>query len=204
MLRFIEIFKIAVVVGLAFIICSYRSAETPSLRWVLLKGGSLSVKGKTNVNEFTCSITGYANADTLFLYNRNTGQPFALQGQLDLPVKLFNCKNPIMTADLRKTLKAKTYPDLSIRFLSLSRVPIAGAQQENIKGNVEISLAGKKRRYEVNYTISISGAKIVNLLGERNINFTDFDLEPPSKLGGMIKTENQLNVQFRLTLSQIN
>lgn len=201
-MRNIRVIAVSGLFSMALLCSSFRAAEQQPLKWILLKGGSLSVKGKTNVNEFTCSITGYSNADTILVSRKADNLPVVLKGELALPVSLFNCKNPIMTSDLRKTLKAKQYPELSIRFLTLSRLPAEGTK-DAVKGLVEIELAGKTRRYEINYQIN-NNQSSVNLLGERNINFTDFGLSPPSKLGGMIRTENQLSVQFKLNMAQKN
>lgn len=184
--------------------CAFIAIEkTPVSRWVVNKGGSLTVNGSTNVNTFKCDIVGYGNPDTLAMTRRQESQPFALQGSIKLPVKMFNCHNPIMTGDLRKTLKQKEFPYLIIKFLSLQKLPTASAPNEIVKGFVDIDLAGVTKRFEVNYTFSNRDAQSFTMIGSRDINFSDFNLSPPTKLGGMIRTNNELSVQFRLSLTMI-
>lgn len=171
-----------------------------STKWVLLKGGSLQVKGSTNVNKFSCDITGYGKPDTLNLFYNTQNKRVNIKGKIGLDVNLFDCHHPVMTADLRKTLKSKEYPKLNISFLTLDRLPETSAQQNIIKGWVDIELAGKTKRYEVNYKFSSAHPKVINLIGEREVNFTDFGLTPPRKIGGMIQTNNELYVTFKLSL----
>lgn len=182
------------------LLAALKVTEGGSVKWVVQKGGSLTVNGKTNVNSFKCDITGYSSSDTLLVTRQGNNQSVALKGFISLPVKLFNCHNPIMTGDLRKTLKHKEFPSLIIRFISLQRFPDRGVSSDNVKGVVDISLAGVTKRFEVSYRFSDVNDRTVNMIGERKVLFSDFQLTAPSKLGGMIKTEDELSVVFKLNL----
>lgn len=171
-------------------------------KWVILKDCSVKVNGSTNVNKFSCSINGYPNADTL-LFNNNAAMPLAMAGTLSLSVNSFDCQNAMMTSDLRKTLKAKEYPALRISFVSLEKYPALNAGQEHIKGIVNIELAGAVKRTEVQYVISADQQKTIHLIGTQTIRFSDFNLTPPRKLGGMIKANNELDVEFRMNFRLI-
>jgi len=171
-------------------------------RWVIINGCSLKVDGSTNVNNFSCAISNYNKPDTI-LVTRNVS-PVLLNGNIQLDVQNFDCHNGIMTADLRKTLKAKEFPKLVIRFLNISRYPDADARQPITKGAVFIELAGVARRFDVDYKVVSSENNYINLVGSRVVNFSDFNLTPPRKLGGMIRTKNELSVEFNLRLKVLN
>ncbi|MEJ6979217.1 YceI family protein [Pedobacter sp. P351] len=173
-------------------------------QWVIMKGGSLKVDGSTNVNKFNCAIVNYAQPDTLSLSRYAGKGTLKISGFLKLDVQNFDCHHPIMTSDLRKTLKAKEFPKLTIRFLSLNKYPDLGARQELIKGLVTIELAGVTRRLEVDYKFLSSGENVINLIGTRKVNFSDFNIIPPRKIGGMIKTNNELSVVFNLRMKVID
>jgi hypothetical protein len=68
---------------------------------------------------------------------------------------------------------------------------------------VDIEIAGVRKRFEVNYQISVDAEKSIHLLGSRDVNFSDFNLIPPRKLGGMIKTNDKLSVAFHLKINQL-
>lgn len=202
--------KCLVIPLLAFLtisLCSFtlsKYAPAPT-RWVVMNGGSLRVKGTTNINTFKCDITGYSNPDTILVYkNQIQNGDLPMRGRLGLSVKLFDCHHAVMTADLRKTLKSKEHPQMMITFVNLERFPALSARENKVKGTVDIELAGKVKRFTVNYTFKLDNQRNIQLLGERDVNFSDFALTPPRKLGGMIQTENKLSVEFKLTLKPLS
>lgn len=172
-------------------------------RWVIINGCSLKVDGSTNVNNFSCAIDNYSRPDTIMV-TRYAYQAVQLSGNIQLEVQKFDCHNLIMTADVRKTLKAKEFPALIIRFISLSKHPDNDTRQDIIKGMVIIELAGVSKRFEVEYKVVSAESTYINLVGSRKVNFSDFNLIPPRKLGGMIRTNNQLSVEFNLRIKVID
>jgi hypothetical protein len=173
-------------------------------RWVISENSSLQVNGSTNINTFSCEIPAYDQADTLSVIKGKRDKEITLSGKIALKVQSFDCHNSIMTNDLRKTLKEKQFPRLHITFLSLSGCPELTAKPELITGMVNIELAGISKRFEVNYQVSMDSQKVIHLLGSRDVNFSDFDLKAPRKLGGIIKTNDKLNVAFHLKMKALD
>ena len=172
----------------------------PQAKWLISHSSSLCVNGSTNINKFSCDIASCDQEDTLTIRKGENG--INLTGSINPAVLSFDCHKAMMTRDLRKTLKAKQYPRLHIRFLSLSELPNLSLRPAQITGQVEIEIAGVKKLYFVNYQISDT-AKVVHLIGSQQLNFSDFDLIPPHKLGGMIKAKDQLTVSFHLKMRNI-
>lgn len=169
-------------------------------KWLISETSSLSVKGSTNINKFICDIPN-CDQDTLTVWKSDKG--IKLSGSINPTVLSFDCHKAMMTRDLRKTLKAKKYPKLHVRFLSLNVLPELSNKPANITGQVEIEIAGIKKLYEIDYSISVDNDKMMHLLGSKDLNFSDFKLIPPKKLGGMIKTKDQLIVAFNLNMKTI-
>jgi len=182
---------------------NFRSDRASSIKWVLSKECFLKVNGSTNINKFGCLIANYNKADTLTFYKQNTGGPIKVSGRLTLDVDAFDCHNSMMTKDLRKTLKYKEYPKLVIRFVDLSRYPDVKDKQNTVTGEVTIELAGVTKSYQVDYKFTSNETNELTLVGTRQVNFSDFSLIPPRKLGGMIKTNNELLVEFDLKMKTI-
>lgn len=176
---------------------------TGKVKWVVTTGCSLRVDGSTNINQFTCTIPNYNYPDTITV-SKSTTSTVLLEGNIRPEVMRFDCHLKAMTDDLRKTLKAKEFPRIVIRFLSLSQYPDASVRQKIITGQVLIELAGITRRYEVNYNVLAADDNIIHLIGSRQVKFTDFKIEPPRKLGGLIRTDNELSVVFSLRVKVVN
>jgi len=182
---------------------SFRDVKPELTRWVIESGCSLKVAGKTNVNKFSCTILNYAKPDTLTFYRNNASAAVKVAGSISVDVQQFDCQHTMITRDLRKTLKSATFPKLVIKFISLNRYPEFNSHTQSVKGLVSIELAGVKRQYEVDYKFTPDGTKSLTLIGSRQVNFSDFDLSPPKKAGGMIKTKDELDVEFNLKLKVI-
>ena len=180
-----------------------KSGMPIKVRWIVLNGGTLRVNGSTNINTFSCIVANNAPSDTIiFIANKDGSEVMA--GNVSLDIFGFDCHNPMMTLDLRKTLKAKDYPVMKISFISLDKIPVLKPTQEGIKGWVNIELAGVTKKYEVSYKVWMDNMKVIHLIGDRTVNFSDFNINPPKKLGGIIRANDKLDVEFSLNMKAIN
>ena len=182
---------------------TYQNNNPDIVKWVVMSGGSLKVVGSTNINQFTCAITNYSKPDTINV-NRNNNPSVKLNGAIRLDVKNFDCHNKPMTDELRKILKAKTHPKLMIKFVSINQYPEAHSKNKIINGIVLIELAGVTKKYEVHYKVINADHTHIHLVGSRDVLFTDFNITPPKKLGGMIRTNDKLQVEFNVKMKVIN
>lgn len=174
-------------------------------KWVITRGCSLQVDGSTNVNNFSCSIDQYCTPDTISVFKNDGNQvTFPVTGILNLNIEGFDCHNIFMTKDLRKTLKANEFPIMHVRFVSLNKLPDLRLTKDAVTGLVDIELAGASKRFDMSYIFSMDDQRIIHLTGTRVVAFTDFNLIPPRKLGGMIKTNDRLNVVFHLNMKILN
>lgn len=173
-----------------------------SAKWVVSKGGFLRVNGSTNVSTFSCIVPEYVDPDTITCINKDL--PILMSGNISLNIFGFDCHNTLMTADLRKTLRAKEFPKMKIHFLSLNKFPELRSTEETITGWVNIELSGVTKKFDVKFRFYTDDQKIIHLIGIRSINFSDFNLTPPRKLGGIIQTKDKLDVEFGLNFKTLN
>ena len=182
-----------------------REANNASIRWTIEKSSRLSVKGQSNVNTFSCDINGYYVPDTIVGSNNGPAdKPVKLTGSMTLEIFRFDCHSRMITNDLRKTLKAEQHPTMTIRFLSLERIPVFLGNTDLLKGWVEIQLAGQCKRFEILYSFVRAAPDTIILNGAKTFAFSDFKLVPPKKLAGIIQIKDEFNVNFRLTLNALN
>jgi hypothetical protein len=171
-------------------------------KWVISESSTLSVNGSTNINKFACDVPAYGQIDTLTFRSR-ADKSIVLTGSIDLKVQSFDCHNAVMTHDLRNTLKEKQFPCLHITFLSLNELPELTTKPKAITGMVKIELAGIAKQFQINYEVLVDAQKTMHMIGSRDINFSDFNLSPPRKLGGIIRTNDKLSVVFHLKMTAI-
>lgn len=168
--------------------------------WLVRSSSSLLVYGATNINEFTCSVSSYGRMDTLIYHtNQYKQNKYKVNSVLNVPVSQFDCQNRIMTKDLQKTLKMDKYPHVVIDIRYLSDLPTS--VQKVIEGHVDIMIAGVKKHFIIPFTPA-KKQNIIQLKGKKQVHFSDFNLIPPSKLGGSIRVKNELDVEVTLILSK--
>ena len=174
-------------------------------KWVVEKNSSLRIEGKSNVNTFKCDIIEYLNRDTILLYKDNSSDATQIvtKGCLTLNIKRFDCYQNYVTADLKKTLKAADNPYMKINLLSFGPIK-ANTPNQEIKGYVEIQLAGVTKKIDIDYVVVRNHSGSLHLVGTRKMLFSDFNLTPPRKLAGMIKVEEEITVRFQLVLRFIS
>ncbi|MDP4246198.1 MAG: YceI family protein, partial [Bacteroidota bacterium] len=65
-------------------------------------------------------------------------------------------------------------------------------------------LAGITKEMDINYTACNLAVGQLSLTGTRQMKFSDFGLTPPRKLGGMIRTNDIVDIEFHLHIIAIN
>ncbi|OLY90910.1 hypothetical protein BUE76_02610 [Cnuella takakiae] len=189
---------------LAFLLMAFTLPAEPS-RWVVQRGSTVAVKGKTNINSYGCGISSFEGCDTISMTPHPASpQSMLLNGCIYLDVARFDCINRMMTAELRKTLQADKHPKLKIKFITLGKIAVGTNRKEEDCGIVEMEIAGVKRRYPIQYCYTIgSDANTIVIAGQKTLCFSDFSLIPPRKLNGMVQAKDELEVQFHLVMRKI-
>lgn len=182
---------------------SLRGSENAVLvhRLIVQPTSQLIIDGKTNLNSFKCAIPHYIGKDTLVLHEGGKNvRPVFVKGSVALDASSFDCGMAMMTSDFRKTINSKNYPAIVIDFISFERAPRYGNKEEKFKGIVKISLGGTTKLFEMDCTIEAMPTGLIHLKGGRDFTFSDFNLQPPKRMMGLVKVEEALNVGFHLVL----
>jgi hypothetical protein len=170
-------------------------------RLIVLPDSQLTIDGRTNVNPFKCYIPQYVGRDTLVLQESGGGaKPVFVKGSVSLDASSFDCGMAMMTSDFCKTIKSQSYPAIIIEFLMFERAPTYSTKEEKFKGVLNISLGGATNIFEVDCTIERMSSGHIRLKGSRDFKFSDFRLEPPTRMFGLVRVEDSLKVSFNLVL----
>jgi len=195
------ILSLAFVVNAAFI---KKSVPTYSMaKWVVEKNSSLNIQGETNINSFQCDVTEYLKPDTL-IYTKNdaTKKLSFTNSCLSIDIKRFDCHNKYITEDFRSALKADENPKLRIVFLTVEQFSNTSDNQV-VKGTVDIQLAQVSKRVEIAYLVNNLAGNRIQMNGSHVFSFSDFNLKAPRKLAGLIKTKDEIKVNFQLFFKAI-
>jgi hypothetical protein len=190
--------SLLMVTGVAF-----RAADPPVQRLVVQPTSTVTVKGKTNVNKFDCSISKYAGHDTLIFVANQKNHALFRKGIVTLDATGFKCNNPIITKDFDKTIRSEEFPTIVIDFVSFEEVPNFNAPEERFMGHLKVTMTGVTVPADLKCSMQRDAQGGIRLHGRHNFTFTDFNLKPPRKILGAIKIDETITVDFHLILKKI-
>jgi len=158
--------------------------------FLIIEGKSITVTGNTSLGGFTCDYTIAEKNDTLFI-----GQlPFSPYN-FSIPVKEFQCGNFLLNRDFQHTLKEKEYPKVSVQVLNLVQ-----NGPDAYTGTIMLCLVDKFKKFKnVDSKIDRKNNQ-ASLTASFIVLASEFNLKPPSKLGGIIKADDALDIHVALLL----
>ena len=171
-------------------------------RLVIHPTSSITIAGSTNVNKYKCVIGKYTGNDTLSLTAERGKGAYFKKGLVKLEASRFDCEKHLITKDFAETIQAKKYPYITINFISFERVPEFKDSEEPFRGKFTITLANVAVPCDVRCKIVKDKNDLIHLRGWHLFKFSDFNLEPPTKMMGLIKVEEMITVDFHLVLMQ--
>jgi len=107
-----------------------------------------------------------------------------------------------ITEDFRSALKADENPDLKIVFLTTDQFSNVSTGVV-VKGIVDIELAHVIKRAEIEYAVKTLQGNRIQMNGSHIFSFSDFKLKAPRKLAGLIRTRDEIKVNFQLFFKTI-
>ncbi|KAB5487533.1 MULTISPECIES: YceI family protein [Flagellimonas] len=183
---------------LLFIGAFFSAPERETRVWVAPES-EVVIKGTTNVNAFTCRYNVQElEVPVQLTYNEKVEQIQFKNAKLKLANDCFDCGGKAINKDFRELLKTERHPQVELRLLHVD--PLESDAQK-IGVGMEITIAGVARKYQTTLNCVQAGDICVN--GSLDLLLSDFGLEPPRKVLGMIKVDNKIKVQFSLKLKEI-
>lgn len=108
----------------------------------------------------------------------------------------FDCGEKAINKDLQETLNTEEHPQitLTLREVETTETP------SKINATIAIKIAGVSRDYKIPLQIKKNGNLYVS--GQLKIKLSDYNLETPKKLFGLITVNDNIEIVFHLELQQ--
>lgn len=160
-------------------------ADQPS-RIVFLPESKLWLEGNSTLHPYQSRAQQWQIASPT-----TPGAPWVIT----IPVRGLKSGEGALDDNMYRTLNADQFP--TIRFVSKTcRLRITGAAVEAVAEG-RLALAGAERTVSVVATGTMAG-ETVRLSGEKELKMTDFGVNPPVLLGGMIRCSDRIVVHYDL------
>ena len=151
---------------------------------IVITHKSITVSGMTSIGSFNCDYSRNSLQDTLFFNNENIGDHFIFA----IPVGEFSCGNFMLNRDFKKTIKAEAYPQAKVTVKNLN------GKADKYTCDLEVDLAGKQLKYHKVKLIKTNRSFITSLA----LNFDELELQAPSRMGGLVKVDEKLDLEIEL------
>lgn len=165
----------------------------------------VSIQGTTNVNSFECTSEsqmprGFIMADP---HPRNNIIYFS-DAMLELDIVSFDCQNRRMNRDMQEALGADEHPQIRIRLLEAHYLKDKkDVQNDKLKVKVAIALNGVINNTEVIIDINKADGYQFLFTGSKELNMSDFNIDPPSPAMGIIKVRDSITINFNLLVEAV-
>jgi len=157
-----------------------------------LKESDLFIKGRTNVSTFTCLFDiAYLKECQEIVYSENTGEFSFKNAILVLDTHGFDCGSRPINRDFNTLLQTDEYPEVTIE------VKKAQIVETGAIATLAIGIAGKVRDYKV--PVNITQILQTHFKGALQLNLSDYALEMPKKLFGLIEVGDEIEVHFDIS-----
>ncbi|MBT8324061.1 MAG: YceI family protein [Winogradskyella sp.] len=158
---------------------------------------SLRINCKTNINKFYCDFDINKVSDSLEIsYSTNGSKLDFSKASLILPNLFFNCGGRQINKDFHALLKTEEFPEIQLTLINLSFLEKDAC---NAIVTVDIEICDIIKTYKIPVTINTDNS--INVAGKLPIDILDFSLEPPTKVLGMIKVSNEIEIEFHLNIN---
>jgi polyisoprenoid-binding protein YceI len=126
-----------------------------------------------------------------------TGLPEPLQRTvLGIPVRNLRCGNPRMDRDLYRAMRADDHPLMTFRLYTYHTLSPTGATAFMVKAVGTLGLAGRENVVMVDARVERLPDGRVRLRGSKALRMTDFGIEPPTAMLGLVRARDKIVVRF--------
>jgi hypothetical protein len=193
---------------LLFLILSYNFVSAQNTITVDIQNESyLTLVGSTNIASFLLIQKGDKITTKKFIIpvSQNKGQINFGQNQLALSVLNFSSDNPIAYHDFMQLLKVKQFPQLFVQLQNMTFLPNSKKVVNTINGNADITITitGVTKNYLIPFSSSRAG-DVITVEGTHKFSIRDFGLVPPTKLMGIVRTSEIVDIKFHFIFKMNN
>lgn len=192
MMRILSIVLLTAVAGLTLALAPAREA-----RVTLLPESRLAISGTSTVNRFTCATDEVDGEGRIPLDAAPRVRAEQSEAWLRVPVETFDCGNRRMNGDFLDALKAKEHPEIRFELADVDLGDTVG-DDRRVLAMGQLTIAGNARQVSVELLGRQAGDGRLVAEGSVPLRMTDFGIDPPTALMGLIKAHDHIVVRFDL------
>lgn len=178
------------------------SQTTTQLSLTLQPGSVISLNGTSTVHDYSAKSSELT--DTLIVDSRLlekgkvTFNNLFRQATISIPVKSLRSSDEDLDNNMYNALKTDNFPNIRYRLIADTILPGATSDSLTLKTIGQLTVAGKEKTIEMLVTVRSANDSTFHIRGKKKLLMTDFGIEPPSMMMGLLKTDNKVMILFDL------
>ncbi len=170
-------------------------------RFTIVDPSRLYLTGTTNVNTFTCDCRDRFPTQTIEVEHNDRVAMFK-SARLRMRTQKFDCHNAKMDRDMHKALKAEEFPYIKIELVRTRQDPdqIHNGDWFDVLATVKLTITDVSKEKQIQARARKVGENRFVLQGEQSLKMTEFGIDPPEALFGLIKVDDLITFHFDLTI----
>lgn len=171
-------------------------------RYVISEDSEMWLEGTSTVNSFECEAETLRFDHDVEHDIEATG--FSVPGvSLVVPVHDLDCDNRRMNRDMRNALQADAFPEIRLDVFRMDLLPEAAADTESqdmplVAFHGVMTLAGVSRDVTIRLAGWLDEQQRLHGQGTLDVKMTDFNVDPPTALFGLVKAHDDISIRFHL------
>lgn len=168
----------------------------------------LQIIGKTNLGEFSCHCNQWDQVKhDEFVGRVQNNKIYFDHASLEIPVEALECQNRMMTSDLHDLLCSESDEGVIQVTLKEAQWYLNSLWSEKMSLNepigyfdVFLTIGGitKNSKVEIFSSKEQVEQKTLSTKGKIELKLNEFNIEPPTKMLGMVKVKNSLEIDLNL------
>lgn len=169
-----------------------------------LASAKVTIAGSSNIHKWNATTTDVRIKNAKLAVNLTDPgflaaivKPSALEAfEISMPVLTLKSDKDGLDKNMYKALKSTTSPDITFRATKL----VPGTAEGTMRATGMLKIAGVEKEVTFDINAQLNGA-LLTIKGTVPILMTDYGIEPPKAMLGMLKTDPKVTVTFAAVIT---
>ena len=193
-------------------VCGAETQAPPADRHYVLELASctLTVEGTSTMHGWEAEARemhgelALNETDCVLLASRLAASPQAISpaAHIEIPVRGLTSGKDAMDKNMWSTLRSQDHPEIAYKLASAEIEPFQSGETGRVRLRTKglLAVAGKSREIEISMELQSLPSGGFKVTGETPLKMSDFGINPPKFMAGMLRVGNDVRVRWTCVL----
>ncbi|HSP11091.1 MAG TPA: YceI family protein [Salegentibacter sp.] len=186
-------------ISIALVLFLFVLGTAQSQTFNLQSSSDIKVEGTSNIHDWEINAEQKSGSTVL---ETEEGKITAVKSiQVTIPAEGLKSGKGGMDKNTYKALDTDKHKNIEFSLNEVKDFKDAGNGTCTVKGVGTLKIAGTSKQIPVDFTVKLSG-NTVTITGEKTLNMTDFNVDPPTAMFGTITTGDEVTIKFNTNFTK--